>query len=88
MVWRGNWNRPQTKRAIRLKANILLLFAYGAILLSVSRWFTVTFTAPDGCLHSLEVLADSTYDAAHLFGVEAKEKRAVGLPKTHLGHGF
>ena len=34
----------------------------------------------DGRRHSVDVLADSTYDAAHLFVVEAKQKRAVGLP--------
>jgi hypothetical protein len=28
-----------------------------------------------------DVLADSIYDAAHLFMVEAKQKRAVSLPK-------
>jgi hypothetical protein len=26
-------------------------------------------------------MAESTYDAAHLFVVEAKDKRAVGLPR-------
>jgi hypothetical protein len=41
----------------------------------------VTVTDLDGRRHSVDVLADSTYDAAHLFVVEAKEKRAVGLPK-------
>jgi hypothetical protein len=44
----------------------------------VSKWCTVTDA--DGLRHSLDVLADSTYDAAHLFVVEAKKDRAVGLP--------
>jgi len=54
------------------------------ILLFVSRWCTVTVTDPDGRRHSLDVLADSTYDAAHLFVAEAKRERAVGLPKPTL----
>jgi hypothetical protein len=44
----------------------------------------VTVTDPDGRRHSIDVLADSTYDAAHLFVVEANEKRAVGLPKPTI----
>ena len=50
----------------------------------MSRWCTVTVVDPDGRRHSLDVLADSTYDAAHLFVVEAKKERAVGLPKPTL----
>ena len=67
---------------------IRLLFASRAILLSVGRWCTVTVTDPDGRRHSLDVLADSTYDAAHLFVVEAKKERAVGLPKPTLATVF
>ncbi len=37
-------------------------------------------TDPNGRRHSLDVRADSTFDAAHLFVVEAKKERAVGLP--------
>jgi hypothetical protein len=48
----------------------------------------VTVTDPDGPRHSIDVLADSSYDAAHLFLVEAKEKRAVGLPKPTLATVF
>ena len=58
------------------------------ILLSVGRWCTVTVTDPDGRRHSLDVLADSTYDAAHLFVVEAKKERAVGLPMPTLATVF
>jgi hypothetical protein len=67
---------------------IRLLFASRGILLFVSRWCTVTVTDPDGRRHSLDVLADSTYDAAHLFVVEAKKERAVGLPKPTLATVF
>lgn len=59
-----------------------------AILLFVSRWCTVTVTDPDGRRHSLDVLADSTYDAAHLFVVETKNERSVGLPKPTLATVF
>jgi hypothetical protein len=54
----------------------------------VARWCTVTVTDPDGRRHSLDVLADSTYDAAHRFVVEAKKERAVGLPKPTLATVF
>ena len=37
-----------------------------------------------GRLHSVDVPADFTFDAAHLFVVEAKKERAVGLPKPTL----
>jgi hypothetical protein len=50
----------------------------------VSRWCTVTVSDPDGRRHSLDVLADSTYDVAHLFVVEAKKERAVGIPEPTL----
>ena len=54
----------------------------------MSRWCTVTVTDPDGRRHSLDVLADSTYDAAHLFVVETRKERAVGLPKPTLATVF
>lgn len=76
------------KGKIGRSPEVLLLFALRAILLSVSRWCTVTVTDPDGRRHSLDVLADSTYDAAHLFVVEAKKERAVGLPKPTLATVF
>jgi hypothetical protein len=41
----------------------------------------VTVVDPEGRRHSVDVLAESTYDAAHLFVVEAKKERSVGLPK-------
>ena len=65
----------------RSRFDIRLLFATGLYCFLVSRWCTVTVTDPDGRRHSLDVQADSTYDAAHLFVVEAEKERAVGLPK-------
>jgi hypothetical protein len=46
----------------------------------VSKWATVTVVDPDGRRHSLDVLAKSAYDAAHLFLHTAKENRASELP--------
>ena len=40
----------------------------------------MTVSDPDGRRHSLDVLADSSYDAAHLFFVHAKTHRGSGRP--------
>jgi hypothetical protein len=53
-----------------------------------AKWATVTVTDPDGRRHNLDVQATSTSDAAHLFVVEAKKERAVGLPKVTLATVF
>jgi hypothetical protein len=53
-----------------------------------AKWVTVTVTDPDGRRHSLDVEATSTYDAAHLYVVEAKKERAVGLSKVTLATVF
>ena len=73
----------------RVEGN-LIRFLFALVLYSplVSKWCTVTVTDPDGRRHSLDVLADSSYDAAHLFVVEARQKRAVGLPKPTLATIF
>jgi hypothetical protein len=52
------------------------------------RWCTVTVTDQDGRRHSVDVQATGTFDAAHLFVVEAKKERAVGLPKPTLATVF
>ena len=48
----------------------------------------MTVTDTVGRRHSVDVLADSSYDAAHLFVVEAKKERAVGFPKPNLATVF
>jgi hypothetical protein len=48
--------------------------------LFVASWCTVTVIDPDGRRHSLDVLADSSYDATHLFFGHAKAHRGSGLP--------
>ena len=53
-----------------------------------AKWATVTVTAPDGRRHSLDVQAISTYDAAHLYVMEARKERAVGFPKPTLATVF
>lgn len=40
----------------------------------------MTVIDPDGRRHSLDVLADSSYDAAHLFYTHARTHRGSGLP--------
>lgn len=52
------------------------------------RWCTVTVTDGEGRRHSLGVQATSTFDAAHLYVVEAKKERAVVLPKPTLATVF
>jgi hypothetical protein len=87
-IWRGRANRLWDERKVCPRHHIRRFFAFRVILLFVSRWCTVTVTDPDGRRHSLDVLADSTYGAAHLFVVEAKKERAVGLPKPTLATVF
>jgi hypothetical protein len=43
-------------------------------------WCTVTVTDAEGRRHSLDVIASSTYDAAHLYVAHAKEQPQAGLP--------
>jgi hypothetical protein len=65
------------------------------------RWCTVTVTDPDGRRRSVDVQATSTFDAAHLFVVDAKSvalyflmvdvslgwfKRILNLFGTFLGY--
>ena len=64
------------------------LFAFRLYSFLVSKWCTVTVTDPTGRCHSLDVLAESTYDAAHLFVVEAKQERAAVLPTPTLATLF
>jgi hypothetical protein len=45
----------------------------------VSKWCTVTVTDANGERHSLDVLAQSTYDAAHLYVTSAKSQHAAML---------
>ena len=52
------------------------------------RWCTVTVTDAEGRRHSVDVQATSSFDAAHLFVVEAKKERAVGLPNPTLATVF
>jgi hypothetical protein len=43
-------------------------------------WCTVTVTDATGRRHSLDVIATSTYDAAHLYLTHAKAQPQSGLP--------
>ena len=52
------------------------------------RWCTVTVIDPEGRRHSVDVQATSSFDAAHLFVVEAKKESAGYLPKPTLATVF
>jgi len=54
----------------------------------MAKWCTVTVIDETGRRHSVDILADSTFDAAHLFVVETKKDRAAGLPKPTLSTIF
>jgi hypothetical protein len=42
----------------------------------MARWCTVCVVTADGRLHSLDIQADSTYDAAHIYVSRAKTEAA------------
>jgi hypothetical protein len=52
------------------------------------RWCTVTVIDADGRLHSLDVRASSTYDAAHLYVTHAKSQKQARLPVPTLATVF
>jgi hypothetical protein len=52
------------------------------------RWCTVTVTDAEGRRHSLDVLASSTFDAAHLYVARAKQNPAPSLPAPTLATVF
>ncbi len=52
------------------------------------RWCTVTVTDESGRRHSVDVLASSTYDAAHLYVTHAKSNPAAQLPCPTLATIF
>jgi hypothetical protein len=57
---------------------IRLFFAYTKTV--PERWCTVTLTDNEGRRHSLDVIASSAYDAAHLFLTHARNQPMSGLP--------
>ncbi len=59
-----------------------------AILVLGMRWCTVTVTDAAGRRHSVDLQAGSLFDAAHLFVVEARSERQVGLPKPTVATLF
>jgi len=46
----------------------------------VAKWCTVTTTDGEGRRHSLDVQAESSYDAAHLYVCHVKNMPASGFP--------
>src|ERR1035438_3854686 len=51
-------------------------------------WCTVTLTDEAGRRHSLDTMASSTYDAAHLYVTHAKAQPQAGLPVPTLATVF
>jgi hypothetical protein len=47
----------------------------------VAKWCTVTVTDLDGKRHSVDVRAESSFDAAHLFLTTAKSQSPAVLPE-------
>jgi hypothetical protein len=45
----------------------------------MTRWCTVCVVAADGRRHSVDIQADSTYDAAHIYVARAKTEAAATL---------
>jgi hypothetical protein len=52
------------------------------------RWCTVTVSDAQGRRHSVDVLAASTFDAAHLYVMHAKTQPAAGIPPLTLATVF
>ena len=53
------------------------MFAYNG---DMGRWCTVTVVDANGARHSMDLRAESTYDAAHLYVTFAKTQEAAMLP--------
>ena len=51
-----------------------------AMLLGMGKWCTVTVTDGEGKRYSLDVNADSSYDAAHLFLTHVRGNPSCGFP--------
>jgi hypothetical protein len=52
------------------------------------RWCTVTVIEESGRRHSVDVLASSTFDAAHIFVTHAKADPRNGIPRLNLDSVF
>lgn len=58
------------------------------MLLCVARGCTVSVTDAEGCRHSLDLQADSTYDAVAYFCLPRKEHPEKGLPRPTFATVF
>jgi hypothetical protein len=52
------------------------------------RWCTVTVIEESGRRHSVDVLASSTFDAAHIFVTHAKADPRNGIPRLSVDSVF
>jgi hypothetical protein len=55
-----------------------------AIMSDVGKWCTVTVTDRAGRRYSLDLQAESSYDAAHIYMAHVQEEPRCGLPKPTL----
>jgi len=69
-----------------LATNIRLLFAYNRSV--PERWCTVCVTDSEGRRHSLDLLASSVFDAAHIYVCHTREHPERGLPRPTLATAF
>jgi hypothetical protein len=67
---------------------ILLFFAPRAMLSSMGRWCSVCLIDSEGRRYSLDVQADSTFDAAHLYATHVQNNPACGLPIATIDSNF
>src|SRR5260370_40093551 len=68
-----SWNSARRNVGSRLR----LFFA---MLLGMGKWCTVTVTDGEGKRYSLDVNADSSYDAAHLYLTHVRNNPSCGFP--------
>lgn len=54
----------------------------------MAKWCTVTVVNVDGRRHSVDVLAESSYDAAHLYHAHAVQNPSSGLPRASVRTQF
>jgi hypothetical protein len=52
------------------------------------RWCTVTVIEQSGRRHSVDILASSTFDAAHIFVTHAKADPRNGIPRLSVDSVF
>ncbi len=74
--------QPQrVTRILNLGGFLRLFFAMGVMMNLVAKWCTVTVTDSAGKRHSIDVRAESSFDAAHLYVATAKAQSPAFVPE-------